>query len=49
MTEPYGPAAEAARERARKLLAASVETSGETSREDLLRLLAEYLFGLRSW
>lgn len=42
MTEPYGLAAEAARERARKLLAASVETSGETSREELLRLLAEY-------
>ena len=42
MTEPYGAAAEAARERARELLAASIETSGETSREELLRLLAEY-------
>jgi hypothetical protein len=36
------PDAEAARERARKLLAASVETTDETPRDELLRLLAEY-------
>jgi hypothetical protein len=42
MTEPYGPPVEAARERARKLLAASVETSSETPRDGLFRLLAEY-------